>query len=353
VQRILNSIDMVQHLLYISLFHVARQAICPSRRRVRESRGQSRSRRFSLVASEKQDSRTAEHAIGAREEKTALEQRFARSQEKLSPGRRQLLRVILENPEDAYFLSSREMAKRYHVDAATIVRTIQALGYHSFAEFVADLRSHFVRRITPYMALKAASREKKTVTDRVRQRLELDLRNLQSLQLSMDAKQVNALSKRVKQSQRIVVVGIDLAAALSWYLSYGLMTLGFAAEAPVGSTGNVQRRVRTLTRRDLLIAISFGKCLRDTVEAAQRAKKQGVPTVGITDSETTPIALVCDESFIVPVASSSFGATYVAPLALIGAILVACAQIQTSRSLQLLRRGEEEDRTDHRWFDAS
>jgi len=67
---------------------------------------------------------------------------------------------------------------------------------------------------------------------------------------------------------------------LSWHLAYGLMTLGFAAEAPVGSTGNVQRRVRTLTRQDLLIAISFGQCLRDTVEAALRAKKLGVPTLG-------------------------------------------------------------------------
>lgn len=281
-----------------------------------------------------------------------LEERFGRFQDRLSPSRRKLLRTILENPEDAYFLSSREMATRYQVDAATIVRTIQVLGYQKFAEFVSDLRSHFVTRITPYTVLKAASKEKKTVTDRIRHGWELDMRNLQALQTGIDPERIKALSQKVKNSQRILVIGIDLAAALSWYLSYGLMTLGFAAEAPVGSTGNVQRRIRTLTRKDLLIAISFGQCLRDTVEAAQRAKKQGVPTCGITDSESTPIARVCDESFIVSVTSSSFGGSYVAPTALIEAILVACAQTQTSRSLQLLRRSEEEDRADHRWFDA-
>jgi DNA-binding MurR/RpiR family transcriptional regulator len=305
-----------------------------------------------LAGSQKPENWIAERANGAREGQTALEERFSRSQEKLSPSRRKLLRIILENPEDAYFLSSREMAKRYQVDAATIVRTIQALGYDKFAEFVADLRSHFVTRITPYTVLKAASKEKKTVPDRIHQSLELDMRNLQALQSTIDAKQVNALSKKVKDAQRILIVGIDLAAALSWYLSYGLMTLGFAAEAPVGSTGNVQRRIRTLTRKDLLIAISFGQCLRDTVEAAQRAKKQGVPTFAITDSETTPLARVCDQSFIASITSSSFGGSYVAPIALIGAILVACAQTQTSRSLQLLRRSEEEDRTDHRWYDS-
>ncbi len=304
----------------------------------------------SVSAEKNQKSRMAGQSHTPRQGQTALEVRFSRSQGELSPSRRKLLRMILENPEDTYFLSSREMAKRYQVDAATIVRTIQALGYKKFAEFISDLRSHFVTRITPYSVLKAASKEKKTVSDRIRHSLDLDMRNLQALQSTINTKQIIALSKRVKDAHRILIVGIDLAAALSWYLAYGLMSLGFAADAPVGSTGNVQRRIRTLTRKDLLIAISFGQCLRDTVEAAQRAKKQGVPTFGITDIETTPIARVCDESFIASATSSSFSGSYVAPLALMGAILVACAHTQTSRSLQLLRRSEEEDRTDHRWF---
>ena len=60
---------------------------------------------------------------------TPLEVRFARTA--LSRQRRQLIRAILDNPKEAYFLSSRELARRYNVDAATIVRTIQALGYRA------------------------------------------------------------------------------------------------------------------------------------------------------------------------------------------------------------------------------
>jgi hypothetical protein len=37
-------------------------------------------------------------------------------------------------------------------------------------------------------------------------------------------------------------------------------------------------------------------------------------------------------------------------MSLLGAILMACAHTQTSRALRLLRRSEEEDRTDHRWY---
>jgi DNA-binding MurR/RpiR family transcriptional regulator len=251
---------------------------------------------------------------------TALENRFAKAQSNLNPSRRRLLRMILENPEDTYYLSSRELAKRYQVDAATVVRTIQVLGYRKFAEFVADLRAHFVTRITPYTVLKAASKEKRTVADRVRQNMELDLRNLQALQTTFDPSRIVTLAKQVKKARRII---------------------------------NVQRRVRSLTSKDLLIAISFGQCLRDTVEAAQRAKRQGVPTFGITDSETTPIAHICDQTCFASVASPSFGGSYVAPMSLLGALLMACAHMQTARALKLLRRSEEEDRADHRWYHQS
>jgi RpiR family carbohydrate utilization transcriptional regulator len=281
---------------------------------------------------------------------TSLEIRFSRAQSNLNASRQKLLRQILDNPGDTFFLSSRELAKRYNVDAATIVRTIQALGYAKFASFAADLRTHFITRITPYALLKAASREKRTLNDRIQNSLELDLRNLQGLQATMDAKRIVALSQLVKRARRILVIGIDLAASLSWHLSYGLMSLGFAAEGPVGGTGNIQKRVRSLTSKDLLIAISFKQGLRETVEAALRAQKQGVPTFGITDSEDTPIARICDSLTITPVDSVSFANSYVAPMALLGAILVACAHTRTAHTLALLRRSEEEDRTDHRWY---
>ncbi len=281
---------------------------------------------------------------------TALELRFARSQGNLNASRKKLLRMILENPQDTFFLSSRELAKRCKVDAATIVRTIQVLGYGKFAEFAADLRAHFITRITPYTLLKAASREKRTLNDRIRNSLELDLRNLQSLQSTLDPERIIALSKVVKRARRILVIGIDLAATLSWHLSYGLMSLGFAAEGPVGGTGNIQKRVRSLTSKDLLIAISFKQGLRETVEAALRAKKQGVPTFGITDGMDSPIARICDSVSLAPVTSVSFDNSYVAPMAVLGAILVACAHTRTSRTLALLRRSSEEDRADHRWY---
>ena len=283
---------------------------------------------------------------------TPLEARFRKAEPNLNTSRKQLIRAILENPDDTFFLSSRDLAKRYNVDAATIVRTIQALGYSKYAEFTADLRSHFVTRITPYTVLKAASREKRTLANRIQHSVEMDLRNLQHLQSSLDSEKILALARQINGARRTLVLGIDLAATLSWHLAYCLTAMGLVAEAPVGSAGNVQRRVQTLTGKDLLIAISFGRCLRETVDAAKRAKKQGVPTFGITDGEQSPLAQICDDAALVSVASPSFGGSYVAPMALIGALVVGCAHTQTARSLEILRRSQEEDRSGPRWYSA-
>jgi DNA-binding MurR/RpiR family transcriptional regulator len=285
---------------------------------------------------------------GARSSLTSLEVRFAKSA--LSGSRRRLIREILDNHEQTFFLSSREMAKRYNVDAATIVRTVQALGYERFADFAADLRQHFVNHITPYTVLKAATQEKRSVTQQTQHCLERDLESLSVLRSSLEPERVVALAKRIHEARSILVVGVDLAASLAWFLAYGLTPLGFAAEAPVGSTGNLQHKIDLLREKDLLVAISFGKCLRETVEAVDRAHSRGIPTFGITDSDTTPIALHCDDYLLASTSSPSFTGSYVAPIALLNTIIVACAHLRPKRALAMLSRTEQEYRTGRRWY---
>jgi DNA-binding MurR/RpiR family transcriptional regulator len=279
---------------------------------------------------------------------TSLEVRFAKSP--LSGSRRRLIREILDNHEQTFFLSSREMAKRYNVDAATIVRTVQALGYERFADFAADLRQHFVKHITPYTVLKAATQEKRSVTDQVRHCFERDVESLSVLRSSLAADRAIELAKRIHGARRILVVGVDLAASLAWFLAYGLTPLGFDADAPVGSTGNLQHKIDLMTEKDLIVAISFGRCLRETVEAVERAHGRGVPTFGITDSDTTPIALHCDDYLVAPTSSPSFTGSYVAPMALLNTIIVACAHLRPKRALAMLSRTEQEYRTGNRWY---
>lgn len=279
-----------------------------------------------------------------------LEARFAFAKPSLSSSRTKLLQQILDESDETYFLSSRDMGRRYHVNSATIIRAIQALGYEKFAEFAHDLREHFVAKITPYTAMKSANLADLAVTDRVRQSLDKDLENLNALRTSIDAEKVVELANRINVSRRILVVGVDFAASLAWSLAYGLVRLGFDADAPVGSSGIIQNRIRILTSKDLLIAISFGKGLRETIEAAKAARRRNVPSFGLTNGDATPIAKYSDSYMIASIARTSFIDSYVAPTAAINAILVACAHTQSERSLEHLRQFEEEYASSTRWY---
>jgi DNA-binding MurR/RpiR family transcriptional regulator len=284
---------------------------------------------------------------------TSLEARFLEAKKNLSSSRQRLLNQILQEADETFFLSSRELGNRYSVDAATIVRTVQAMGYEKFADFSRDLRNHFVTQITPYTAMRAATQKSRSVADYIHQSIEKDLENLNLLKASLDVDRVIELAKQIHVTRRIIVVGIDFAASLAMSLSYGLLRLGCDAEAPAGTSGLVQNKISIMTGKDLLIAISFGKCLRETVEATRRARQRGVPTFGITDSDKTPIARFCDQHLLTSTGRSSFIDSYVAPVAAINAILIACAHTQPKRSLKLLEQFDKESASVARWYEEN
>lgn len=283
--------------------------------------------------------------------RTMLESRFDKAQTNLSSSRRRLLSQILAEADETFFLSSRELGRRYNVDSATIVRTIQALGYKKFADFAHDLRNHFVTQITPYTALRAATQKKRSVADYVHQSLEQDVNNITALKSQIDADKIVELAKQINKTRRIIVVGIDFAASLAISLAYGLVRVGRDAEAPTGSSGSIQNKINVLTEKDMLIAISFGKCLRETVEAAQKARRRNIPTFGITDSDRSPIGLICDQHVTASTERASFIDSYVAPTAVINAILVACAHSQPKRTLKMLEQFDKESASARRWYE--
>lgn len=280
-----------------------------------------------------------------------LQQRFAEAEAagNLNNTRRNLLRSVLDNPAESYFLSSRELAKRFGMDTATVVRTVQALGYEKFAEFSADLREHFVKRITPYRVMKTAAEEGRAPADQIMASLERDVENIMELRDRLDVNGLLQAARQILRAGRVLVVGVDYAASLAWYLDYHLTVFGINSTAPVGTAGSLQHKVRTLTSKDLLIAISFGRCLRATVDAAIEARSHKVPTLGITDSEFSPLARNCDMHLLASVGNPSLAASYPGAVALLSCILVACAHIAPERSLDMLRRIEKDRRNSERW----
>jgi DNA-binding MurR/RpiR family transcriptional regulator len=270
--------------------------------------------------------------------------------ELLSAKRQEIIRPILEHPRDYVLLSVRAMAKRLKTDPATVVRIVRGLGFESYRDFQRHLHDLSIAFATSLDTMQSAGKVTSTsMPAYVRDALEQDLKNLHGLKNSLDAPRLVSLAKRFYDARRIVLLAGDLAAILADYLEYQITLLGLPVFTAT-SAGRIAHLVRTVNKSDLVIAISFRRGLRQTVEGVHLARARSAYCVGITDTYISPLARECDEVFLASVESTSFGASYSAPVALVNAILAACGQYRRPQTLAILKEIAEEQRKGFRWY---
>jgi RpiR family carbohydrate utilization transcriptional regulator len=268
--------------------------------------------------------------------------------ELLSAKRQEIIRPILEHPRDYVLLSVRAMAKRLKTDPATVVRIVRGLGFASDRDFQRHLHDLSIAFATSLDTMQSAGKVT-SMPAYVRDALEQDLKNLHGLKNSLDASRLISLAKRVYDARRIVLLAGDLAAFLADYLEYQITLLGLPVFTAT-SAGRITHLVRTVNKSDLVLAISFRRGLRQTVEGVHLAKARSAYCVGITDTYVSPLARECDEVFLASVESTSFGASYTAPVALVNAILAACGQYRRPQTLAIVKEIAEEQRKGFRWY---
>jgi RpiR family carbohydrate utilization transcriptional regulator len=268
--------------------------------------------------------------------------------DQLSIKRQEIIRPILEHPREYVLLSVRAMAKRLHTDPATIVRIVRGLGFASYREFQRHLHELSLAFATSLDTMQSGGRDA-SMPSHVRDSLEQDLKNLQGLKNSLEARRIVTLAKRFYDARRIVLLAGDLAVTLAHYLEYQISLLGLPIFAAT-SAGRILHVVRAVTKKDLVLAISFRRGLRQTIEGARQARARGAYCVGISDTYVSPLARECNEVFLASIESTSFGASYAAPIALLNAILAAIGQSRRTQTLALVKEIAEEQRKGLRWY---
>jgi DNA-binding MurR/RpiR family transcriptional regulator len=269
---------------------------------------------------------------------------------RLSPKRQELIRPVLEDPRSFLFLSIRAMAKRLRTDTATTLRAIRGMSFSGYPEFRRYLHELTIANATSLDSMLASGARDSDIPAHVRDSLDQDLKNFTSFRNTLDTKQLARLVQRMWSARRIILLGGDLAAALVFYLEHHLVMLGlpvFSATSP----GRVVHLVRTTGKRDLVVAISFHRALRQTVEGMRQAKAKGAYCVGITDTFVSPIARFAHENLIASVETCHFGDSYVGPMALLDVVLVACANYRRKYALALAREAAQEQQRGFRWYE--
>ena len=267
---------------------------------------------------------------------------------RLNQKRQEIIRPILEHPREYVLLSVRALASRQNTDPATIVRIVRGLGFDGYREFQHHLHELSLAFATSLDTMQAAPSDNGT-SGHVRMSLEQDIKNLQGLKNSLDAKRVVDLVKRIYKARKILVLAGDLAESLASYFEYQLSVLGLPVATAV-SAGRITHQTRNVGKQDLVFAISFRRGLRQTVEGTQVARAHGAYCVGITDTYLSPLARECHEVFLAGIESRSFIASYTAPIALLNTILATCGEYRREDTLSVAREIANEQREGSRWF---
>jgi RpiR family carbohydrate utilization transcriptional regulator len=267
----------------------------------------------------------------------------------LSPKRRELIRPILEQPRQYVLMSIRKLAAAVGSDAMAVLRAIRGMGFEGYADFRHYLHELALAQATQLDTVQPGLARASDVPAHLIASFSQDAANLATLRRTLAIGRVEAVAERLYKARRIVLLGGDLATVLVNFLQYNLVVIDLPASACT-RPGEVVHAVRSLRSSDLVIAITFRRGLRQTVEGLRQARSRGAYCIGVTDTHLSPVARFAHEYFVTPVESTLYGVSYVAPMALLNLMLVACAATRKARTMQLLKAANAEQRTGFRWY---
>jgi RpiR family carbohydrate utilization transcriptional regulator len=269
----------------------------------------------------------------------------------LSPKRQDIIRPAFERPREFVLMSVRALAQRLRTDPATIIRIVRGMKFDSYRDFQHYVHELSIAHATSLDTMQTGPGGKSAISAQTRASLDQDMKNMNRLVQSLDSARIAALVRRLYSARHVVLLGGDLAANLVQFLEHLLIILGLPVTSAT-SPAEVVHKVRLLGKQDLVIAVSYGRGLRQTVEGLRQARANGAYFVGITNTLVSPIGQFAHESFLTSIETPSFGSSYVAPMALFNVIVVACANHRRRRTLTLLKQLEQEQRHGFRWYES-
>ena len=246
----------------------------------------------------------------APEDFEALKRRLIEIEPLLPKRLRQTAAFALEHPDEIALGTASSIARRAEVQASTLVRFAQALGFAGFSDLQSVFRSHLRTRWPNYSErLKALHERARDSGDPMNLLLGFADSAAQSIAKLRDTAPREELERAIAlltRAQTIYLVGQRRSFCVSHYLAYALAQLGVRAVLVDNVGGLGPDQLQNASDRDAVIAISFSPYSPTTISLADGARRRGAPLVVITDSALSPIAGLAAARF--EVVESDFGA---------------------------------------------
>ena len=242
-----------------------------------------------------------------------------------SKGQKRIAAYILENYDKAAFMTASKLGQLVGVSESTVVRFASELGYDGYPSMQRALQEMIRTRLTSTQRIQAADElfEHQDVVTAV---LQSDMEKLREVVDGADRMAFSRVVYILMGAKNIYILGVRSSSYLAGYLNFYMHLLTENVKlVQSNAAGEIFEQIFRIGPGDVLVAISFPRYSKVTMNTVQFAQDRGATIVGITDNELSPVYQMAEASLLAPSEMISFVDSMVAPLSIINALLVALA----------------------------
>jgi DNA-binding MurR/RpiR family transcriptional regulator len=198
---------------------------------------------------------------------------------------------LLDSYIEAAFMTASELAQNLDLDAATVVRFSQHLGYDGFPQLQREIRL----RVKADLLIHPKQAEVRDSVPGIASAAMEDVAiSLQQSRSSLDADVMEKLVDRIGQARRIVILAEGPAQPSAYSLVLFMEQGGFPVYIARSGIADLARTVNTATAEDLLVAMEIAGQAPYIARALEESQKKGIPTAAIIGSASLASARFAD-----------------------------------------------------------
>jgi DNA-binding MurR/RpiR family transcriptional regulator len=219
------------------------------------------------------------------------EERIRQERSGMSKSFAKLADFLLDSYVEAAFMTASELAHALNLDAATVVRFSQHLGYDGFPKLQREIRQRVKDDllIRPQQAGVTASLPGIASSAMHEVALALD-----RTRISLDTQALEELVEKLGQARRIVILAEGPAQPTAYSLVLFLEEGGFPVYTARAGIVDLARTVNIASQQDLLLAMEVAGQAPYIARAMGEAQQRGIPTAAIVASASLASARFAD-----------------------------------------------------------
>jgi DNA-binding MurR/RpiR family transcriptional regulator len=257
------------------------------------------------------------------DEKIDAISRINQSFKGMSKSHKKLATYVLDQYDNAAFMTAAKLAKSVGVSEATVVRFAYALGYDGYPEFQEALAEWVKGKLNTVQKI-GAKYGNSTQQEIINSVLGADLEKIEDTIEHLDPQAFELAVESILAAKRVYIIGIRSCKPLAEFLQFYLnMVRDNIILLDSTSTTEIFEQMLRINENDVVIGISFPRYSMRTLKAMEMANDKNAKVISITDSIHSPMCLYSSCNLFARSDMVSIVDSLVAPLSLINALVVA------------------------------